>query len=87
MNDTPNIRTARLGDLGRFIASRTGDPQAATIDSSSVKQLRYDEIVLSLTRDPVRRAAFSRPELVLLVDRIANTRTQDAAMIALGGAL
>lgn len=69
---TLDIPTATLADLGRLIAARTGDTNAAAIARSTAPQLRFDAIMADLARDPERRAAFTPDELAGLVARIED---------------
>lgn len=69
---TLDIPTATLADLGRLIAARAGDTNAAAIAQSTAPQLRFDAIMADLARDPERRAAFTPDELAGLVARIED---------------
>ncbi len=74
-----DIPTATLADLGRLIAARTGDTNAAAIARSTAPQLRFDAIMADLARDPERRAAFTAAELRALVERIADPARRRSA--------
>ncbi|MFZ5915529.1 MAG: hypothetical protein ACOYZ7_01170 [Chloroflexota bacterium] len=75
----PTIEAASLADLGRFIASRTGNTEAAAIARSSAPQLRYDNVAYHLVADPQRRAEFTADELAALVARIGDDDKRAAA--------
>jgi len=66
------ILTADLAELGRFIASRTGNTEAAAIARSSAPQLRYDDQAIKTLMDPQARGMFSPEELGALIRRIDN---------------
>lgn len=66
------FETATLAELGRFIASRTADTEAAAIARSSAPQLRYDAVVTAMLRDPQRRDLFTVDEWRGLLARITD---------------
>ena len=74
-----DISATTLAALGRFVAGRTGDTNAAAIARSTAPQLRYDAIMADLARDPERRAAFTAAELRALVERIADPARRRSA--------
>lgn len=74
-----DIATARLAELGRFIASRTGDVDAAKIAYSTAPQVRYDAIVTARA-DNEWYDVFSRDELLGLVSRISDPQRRRIMM-------
>lgn len=61
-----------LGEIGRFVAGRTGNMEAAKIARSSMPQVRYDAVIYHLICDPQQLAQFSHAEAVELVERISD---------------
>lgn len=67
-----DIMTLSLADLGRFVASRTANTDAAMIAHSSAPQLRYDAVIGNILSDPQQRDYFSRDEWQAMIRRIDN---------------
>ena len=78
------LLTADLAAVGRFIASRTANTEAAAIAQSSAPQLRYDAVVFNLLRDPAQRDVFTRSEQAALIQRLDQQTRQLAAWRAWG---
>ena len=75
-----DIQTVSLVHLGRFIASRTANVEAAKIADSSAPQLRYDAVMLNLVRDPQQYAEFSAEELRALAERVGDAKKRRRAL-------
>jgi hypothetical protein len=74
-----NIQTMTLAELGRFVASRTANTEAAKIAHSTAPQWRYDAVIFQVLHDPQQRREFSRDEQLALAQRIgAETKRQRA---------
>ena len=67
-----NIVTASLAEIGRFVAGRTANMEAAKIAHSSAPQVRYDAVIPQVIRDPQQRGQFSKSELLDLASRISD---------------
>lgn len=78
-----DIRTATLADLGRFVASRTGNTTAAAIARSSAPQVRYDAVVYNVLLTATDRTQFSTAELLDLAGRIADPARRHRATEAI----
>jgi len=71
-----------LAELGRFIASRTGDLDAAAIARSSAPQVRYNAVVRA--RIASWRDEFSDSELRALVARVTEPGMPEKLLRKLG---
>ena len=69
---TMDISTMDLADIGRLIAGRTANMQAAAIARSTAPQLRYDAVIMALVKDPNQRREFTGGELAAMVERIGD---------------
>jgi len=73
-----------LAELGRFIASRTGDLDAAAIARSSAPQVRYNAVVTARISSPTWRDEFSDSELRALVARVTEPGMPEKLLLKLG---
>jgi len=74
------IGEMELSDLGRFIAARTGDLDAAAIAHSSAPQVRYNAVVTARVSSPSWRDAFTDDELRALVARVTEPIQEELLM-------
>lgn len=69
-----------LGDLGIFVADRTGNMRAAAIARSSAPQTRYDGVVASVLSNPRHNRAFTLEERCALAARIVGEQRRLSAL-------
>ena len=80
-----DIGAASLADLGRFVASRTANMDAAKIAHSSAPQIRYDAVIFQMLRDPQQYEEFTMAERIALAQRIQDKAKHDNALTQLSG--
>ena len=76
---TGDIPNAELGEIGRWIAGRTGEARYAAIARSCAPQGRFDAEMTAITKDPTTLRQFTLRELRAITQRIENLARRAAA--------
>ena len=79
------ISSMTLAGIGRFVAVRTANMEAAQIAHSTAPQLHYDSVIFQMLRDPNQRAQFTADESPELAERISDATRRKSALNMLHG--